>query len=419
MRLLRERGFLLLWVGQLLNLLATWAMRTMLLIWIYALTHSGVAVSLVGLAEALPLLLLSPISGVYVDRWNRAYAMAGSTLATALLILPLLTVNSHAGLPVIVLVAILANACGQLFYTAATSAVPVVVGVERAGEANSALSVLNGAVAVVAPGVAALMFSAIGPHRAAVVFSALFFLAAPAAALVPAPQANRSEVEGGSVLGEMMDGLQYVRHSSLLTALTGVGFIAFLGIGALTVLDVLFVSRALHLPSADVGVLYSSSGAGELLGGVIMAVLGSRLAGHYHQLLAWSIVINALAFIGYALSPSLWLAAGILFFVGLTFPPVIVSYMTMTQYVTEDAFMGRVNSVINAATGIAQILSVVSGGALADLFGVRQVIGTAAALWGVSGILTFVTIRSTPEPQSRDRPDAHPAAGGETISTVS
>jgi MFS family permease len=217
----------------------------------------------------------------------------------------------------------------------------------------------------------------------------------------------------------MLDGLRYVRHSSLLTALTGVGFIAFLGIGALTVLDVLFVSRALRLPSADVGVLYSASGAGELLGGVLIAVIGARFAGRYHQLLAWSIVVNALAFVGYALSPTLWLAAGILFFVGLTFPPVIVSYMTMTQYVTEDAYMGRVNSVISSATGVAQILSVVSGGALADLFGVRQIIGAAAALWGLSGILTFLTIRATPEPRSKDQADTHPAAGEETISTVS
>jgi predicted MFS family arabinose efflux permease len=171
------------------------------------------------------------------------------------------------------------------------------------------------------------------------------------------------------------------------------------------VLDVLFVSRALHLPSADVGVLYSASGAGELLGGVLMAVIGARFAGHYHQLLAWSILVNAAAFIGYALSSSLWLAAGILFFVGLTFPPVIVSYMTMIQHVTEDIFMGRVNSVINAAIGIASILSVISGGALADLFGVRQIIGSAAVLWGISGVLTFVTIRSTPQPRSAEQPD--------------
>lgn len=61
MGLWRERGFLLLWVGQLLNIIGAWSLRTVLLIWVYTLTGSGVAVSLVGLAEAVPLLLLGPV----------------------------------------------------------------------------------------------------------------------------------------------------------------------------------------------------------------------------------------------------------------------------------------------------------------------------------------------------------------------
>lgn len=54
MDLLRNRGFMLLWAGQFLAILADWSLRTALLIWVYSLTRSGVAVSLVGLAEALP-----------------------------------------------------------------------------------------------------------------------------------------------------------------------------------------------------------------------------------------------------------------------------------------------------------------------------------------------------------------------------
>jgi len=64
MDLLRDRGFALLWSGQFLGTLADWALRTLVLIWVYGVTRSGVAVSLVGLAEALPLLALAPLAGV-------------------------------------------------------------------------------------------------------------------------------------------------------------------------------------------------------------------------------------------------------------------------------------------------------------------------------------------------------------------
>ena len=59
MSLLHNRGFVLLWSGQFLGILADWSLRTAVLIWVYKLTRSGVAVSLVGLAEALPLLMLA------------------------------------------------------------------------------------------------------------------------------------------------------------------------------------------------------------------------------------------------------------------------------------------------------------------------------------------------------------------------
>jgi MFS family permease len=399
MALLRERGFLLLWIGQFLNIIATWSLRVVLLIWVYTLTGSGVAVSLVGLAEAAPLLLLGPIAGVYVDRWNRSYTMAGASIATAVLILPLLAVSTSRGMPVVVGVAVLANSFGQLFMTAGSAAVPVVVGQERAGQANSLLSLLNGIIAVTGPGAAAFIFATVGPHGAVIAFSALFVLAAPVLIFVPAPRAVSSGAVGTTVLREMIDGVRYVRRSSLLTTLVILAFVALLGIGALSVLDVVFVTRALHLPSTRVGVLFTVSGAGELSGGITMALIGARVARRYHQLLGWSIIISALAFVVYAVSPNLWVASGALAIVGVTFPPLIVSFMTMVQIVSEDVYMGRVNSVINTAIAVAMILSLVSCGALVDLFGVRQIIAAAAIMFGISGALSLYFIRSTPEPR--------------------
>jgi hypothetical protein len=78
MSLLHNRGFVLLWSGQFLGILADWSLRTAVLIWVYKLTRSGLAASLVGLAEALPLLALALVAGVFVDRWSRAYTMAGA-----------------------------------------------------------------------------------------------------------------------------------------------------------------------------------------------------------------------------------------------------------------------------------------------------------------------------------------------------
>src|SRR5579859_2746746 len=88
--LLRNRGFVFLLSGSFLSLLAPWCQRTAVLIWVYQLTHSGVGVSLVGLAEALPILVMAPVAGVFVDRWDRSRTMTGVVLVQAILLLPLL-----------------------------------------------------------------------------------------------------------------------------------------------------------------------------------------------------------------------------------------------------------------------------------------------------------------------------------------
>ncbi len=412
--LARNRGFALLWAGQFLTILADWSLRTMVLIWVYALTRSGVAVSVVGLAEALPLLLLSPVAGVFVDRWDRAHTMAGAALARVALLAPLLLVTNRAGLPVMLLVTVLANAASQFFMPAASAAVPVVVGPERAGQANSLLSLVNGGIGAIGPGAAALLYGRIGPHGTVLVLGALYVAAAPILLAVPAPRPADAGGARTSVATEMRDGLRYVRRSRLLVSLTLVAFVAMLGVGALSVLDVVFVTRALRLRSETVGVLLASSGVGELLGGVVMALLGAWAARRYHRLLGLAMAAYGLGLVVYALAPTLLAAAAVLFLVGAMLPPILVSFMTLIQLTTDDAYMGRVNSLVNTGLSVAIIASVAFGGVLTDVFGVRQVIGGGAILLVISGVLALRVIRSTPAPRMGTDTGTDTGAGTDT-----
>jgi len=406
MGLLRNRGFALLWGGQFLGYLGDWALRTMLLIWVYQLTRSGIAVSVVGVAEALPLLLLAPLAGAFVDRWHRAYTMAGAVIARAVLVLPLLTVTTRAGFGVILGVTVLANAASQFFMPAASAAVPVVVEQEQVGQANSLLSLVVGGITVIAPGAAALLFAGVGPHGAVVAVVALYVLATLMVLFVPAGRPVGRGQEAPSIVREMRAGVRYVRRSSLLVALISMAFVAMLGIGALSVLDVVFVTRALHLRSETVGLLLTSSGAGTLAGGIAISLLSARMTRSYHWLLGVATLVAGLGYLAYALAPTLPAAAVVLFVVGLSFPPLTVSAMTMVQLVTEDAFMGRVMSLLSTGMAVATIASMACGGVLTDLFGVRPVIAGGAVLLMAAGLLSLRLIRTTPTRHSRSDADA-------------
>jgi len=120
-----------------------------------------------------------------------------------------------------------------------------------------------------------------------------------------------------------------------------------LGGGALTVLDVVFISRVLHLHSDTVGVLYLANGAGAFCGSTLMLVAGSRVARHYHHLVRWPVLDNACALLTYALAPSLLVAMVAVGAVGFLFSITLVSFITLIQLSAEDRVMGRVMSVCN------------------------------------------------------------------------
>jgi MFS family permease len=395
--LLRLRAFRLLLAGFFLSALAPWAQRTAVLIWVFSLTHSGVMVSLVGLMEALPLLVLAPVAGVFVDRWSRSRTMAGAVLCQAAMLVPLLLVHDRSGIWIIMLVTLLVNSASQFFMPAANAAIPVVVGPDGVGPANSLIQMINSLVMILSPALSALLFALVGPHVLFLVLIAIYVLAAPLLIAVPAPRPAEASARATTVLAEMGAGLSYVRRSPTLLAIIAVAFVALLGAGAMSVLDVVFVTRALHLRSETVGFLLTASGLGQLAGGALMLVLGRWAARRYHLVLGLSVIASALAIMGYALAPSLPIATGALFISGVALTPLMVSFMSLIQLSAEDAFMGRVMSLVNTGMAVAMVVSLSCGGALADLFGVRQVIGGGAAIFMLSGVITFALVRSTPE----------------------
>src|ERR1700722_3129130 len=91
----RNRPLRYLLAAEAVSQCGTWFNTIALLSLVYARTSSPVMVSLVLVASSLPALLLSPVLGVMVDRWNKKAVMVGTDLARAGLVLTLLSARSH------------------------------------------------------------------------------------------------------------------------------------------------------------------------------------------------------------------------------------------------------------------------------------------------------------------------------------
>jgi len=104
--------------------------------------------------------------------------------------------------------------------------------------------------------------------------------------------------------------------------------------------------------------------------------------------------------------PSLPVAMVVLGAVGFLFSIALASFIPLIQLSAEDRVMGRVMSLCTMTVAAGLLISLVWGGALADLLGVRQVIGAGAGCIGLCGGLTFLLVRQTPASPGPDAAEA-------------
>ena len=144
-------------------------------------------------------------------------------------------------------------------------------------------------------------------------------------------------------------------------------------------------------------VLLTATGVGHLLGGMLIVLLGPRLRGRYHHVLAGAVGAEGVAVLAYALAPALAPAAAALFVLGALYVFAGVSFVTLLQLGSEDAYLGRVMGLVTTAMATAAIVSTSAGGLLADTLGIRQVLVATALCLVAAGALGLLLVRETPE----------------------
>jgi hypothetical protein len=251
----------------------------------------------------------------------------------------------------------------QFFQPAASAATPVVVGSAHLGQANSLLSYVNSIVGIVGPVAGALLFTSWGPQRTVAVVCALYLCAAPLLSGVPAGRAPTLDMATTALAAQVAEGVRYIWHTPILRYLVGNAFVFCLGYGSLNVLNVVFVTRALHQPQGLVSALYVATGAGALGGSTLMTICSSWARGRYHLIISWGMVANAGAVLLYAVAPTLPAALAAVGLAGFVYTLTVISYITLMQLRTPDSLMGRVMSVLymTIATGMIVSLSLYIG----------------------------------------------------------
>jgi DHA3 family macrolide efflux protein-like MFS transporter len=427
-RLFRNRNFVALWIGQTISFIGDYFYFLAIPIMVERLTGSALAVGLSVIANALPMLLLGPVAGVFVDRWDRKRTMIAADLLRGVLVLACLLVRTSDQVWIYYVVGFLMSCVSRFFFPAQNAVLPLVVR-DRNDllAANGLMQIVQTAGLLIGPALAGFSIGLWGEQVAFVVDSATFFVSAAVVMTMTVPRTTAGRDPGGgvsSVLSEMREGVVYLFTNRTMVGVLICLSVVMLGIGAMNVIWVPFMRRTFGLGPEGLGAVDTAQGIGMAIGGIALGFLAARV--RKKRLAGWSIIFigGLIALMGLAprmslvdLIPGLGVDAELadmtvgqrllhmplllLFYsllLGVALVPAQSSLMTMMQLAVPDLKRGRVGSAMNAITTAASLLSMALAAALGEVVALRWIYVTAGLLVSAGGLVGLLVLQEPAAP---------------------
>lgn len=400
---LGERDFALLTAGWVVSLLGDGFFSVALAWQVYEISNVPTALSIVGVAWTLPLVLFILLGGVFSDRYDRRWMMIGADLvrAAAIGLLGILSIADVIELWHVVALIAFVGLGDAFFNPASTAIVPDLLREEQLPQANALQGMARPLmVRLIGPAIGGITVAGLGPGVAFVVDAASFLVSSVAILLISARPTR--EVMGHGLrqtIAEVREGLAFVRRNpwcwaTLLSAM----FSLLVFIGPVQVLLPYLVKNRLGLGPEALGAIFAVSGVGAIGAAIAVGQLGLPRRRITIMYVVWS--AGVALFAGYGLMTSLWQA----FIIGLgtaaLFEVGQIIWVTLLQTLVPRELLGRVSSLDwLVSTGLVP-LSFALTGPVAALLGPGPTMIVAGLLGSVlMGVLLFVPGVRDPERQ--------------------
>jgi hypothetical protein len=398
---LQERNFALLTAGSVVSLLGDGFFSVALAWQVYEISNVPTALSLVGVAWTLPLVLFVLLGGVFSDRYDRRWMMIGADCVRAAAI-GLLGVLSISGVieiwHVVALIAFVG--LGDAFFNpASTAIVPDLLRDEQLPQANALQALVRPLmIRLAGPAIGGFVVAGVGPGAAFLVDASSFVASALAIAFITVRPTRQVVAHGvRQAIAEVGEGLAFVRRNpwcwaTLLSAM----FSLLVFIGPVQVLLPFLVKNQLGLGPDALGAIFAVGGVGSIAAAVAVGQLGLPRRRITIMYAAWS--GGVALFAGYGLMNSLWQAFVIGFGTAALFELGSIIWITLLQTLVPRELLGRVSSLDwLVSTGLVP-LSFALTGPVAALLGPGPTM-IAGGLVGslLMGMLLFVPGVRDPE----------------------
>jgi MFS family permease len=387
------RDFKVQWIGACTSSIGTW-MQIVAQNWlVVSLTDSPFFLGLDAFLQQLPIILFSLIGGVFADRYDRRRTLMLSQVVQMSTSAALAILMYFQAVQIWQILALsFVTGCAQAFGGPAyQSLIPSLVDKKDLPNAVALNSIQFNVARVLGPlafGVILAAFQKYGysepqAMNACFALNSLSFVVV-INTLMMLRVKHIPPATSGKMQDELKIGLSYVRHHSSLAALIVLAAATtFLGFALLTFLPI-FAKQIFHEGANTFSHLMAFSGAGSIVGALIVAWLGKFPKMGWTALLVQA--IYGLLIIAFAVSRVLWLSDLLLFLTGAALMVVFSTVTSLVQMIAPNEMRGRVMSIYMLAFRGGMPLGSLMSGWFATYLGAPLVIGINGALLVVVAI---------------------------------
>ena len=388
--LLRQRDFVIFWSTRFISTLGVQIQAVALGWQVYALARmtesvgkSAFLVSMIGLAQFVPLLLLTLTAGETADRHDRR-TIVGVTLlidAISTSVLCVLAVRGETALWPIFAVAV-AFGASRAFLSPASSAMgPMLVPRHLLPRAIAWNALSWQSASILGPALGGLLLM-ISPAAAFGAALGLYLLSVLLVTQIRA--ATKPQTQAGSRKELILEGLAYVWRNKIVFGSISLDLFAVI-LGGATALLPVFARDVLHVGSEGFGLLRASPAIGATIVAVYLA--SNPIRRHAGRIMFLGVAVFGAATVVFGLSKLMWLSITALVVLGAADMLSVYVRQTLVQLATPDAMRGRVAAVSGVFISASNELGEAESGSVAWLLG-----PVGAAVFGGIGAMVVTGV---------------------------
>ncbi|MCK9594270.1 MAG: MFS transporter [Candidatus Omnitrophica bacterium] len=399
-KVLRNRDFSLLWLSQIISQLGD---RLSQMALIGLVPGSTWQIAKILSFTLIPVFLIGPIAGAYVDRWDRRKTMfiCDSLRACLVLTIPLLFLyNKFIGIYIVIFVVF---SLGRFFIPAKLAIVPELVAAEDLVAANSLVNTTGMIAAVLGFGISGLIVEKLGA-KAGFYLDGLSFIVS-AGLLFFISKKNRfaridikktsQEIVGAikkTIGSDIKESIFYVWKNKEIRFTAGVMFALFAALGSVYVVAIVFIQKTLHSATKDLGLLIMFLGLGLFTGSLIYGHCGHKLS-HYKTIFT-SLILSGIMLVAFALGisryPVFIVAAVLSLCLGMSISPIMIASNTIVHNVSANHMMGKVFSSLEIVMHLGFLTFMFISSKLADKLSHTYILVAVGCIIALLGIINLI-----------------------------